>query len=792
MLCSVFFFILQASSQRQNLEVYKILGISVEGNTPGSGTEASAIIANSGLKVGDEITIPGDQARQAINKLYALRIFSDVQILIENKVADGVYLLIKVKEYPRLKRLDIKGADEIDEDDIRKKIVVTEGQILTPDDISHIVKKTKALYDEEGYLQAKITPSTVTEDSGQTNKVVLVLEIEEGVEVSIGEILFRGNTAFDEDDLEDEMEDTEEKVWWQFWSSPKFDKEKFKADKVKVLNFYRKHGYLDAEILSDSIWYSENKEKVNILITVNEGVQYKVRSITWEGATVYKPDVLSQRLDFKPGDIFDIDRFEKNLRGNEEQTDVASLYLDNGYLSLNIDPDIKRVKCDEDTTYGCVDIVLNVYERNQYRLGNVNIKGNTKTKDFVIRRELYTRPGDFFNRSAIIRSLRQLQQLNYFNPEKLKPDYRITTDTTVDLTYEVEEKSSDNVNASVGYSQAFGVTGALGFTITNFSIDEPLEGGGGQVLNFEWQFGEGARYRTFSLGFTEPWLYNTPTTLGISLYDTRQVFVYDLQQTGISLRLGRRLKWPDDYFRIDWTFRFQNNEVHDNGGVQFYTEGKTTQYSIAQAISRNSTDSPIFPTTGSNVAFSVEMSGGPALPGNVDYHKWLFNADWYTPLFTTSRIVLYTSSSFGYIAGFTEDSYIPPIEYFYMGGSGLGFIATTPLRGYEDRIVGPRDRFGNEIGGRVMTKHTAELRLAVTLNPIPIYLLGFMEGGNVFEDFHQTDLFDLKRSYGFGARLLVNPIGMIGFDYGYGADDVFPKDGSPDGWRFHFQFGRGF
>jgi outer membrane protein insertion porin family len=792
MFIATLLFVHQTSAQRQKVEVYKILGISVEGTTAASGTEAAAIIANSGLKVGDELTIPGDQARQAINKIYALRIFSDVQILIENKVGDGVYLLIKVQEYPRLKRLDIHGADEIDEDDIRKKLSVTEGQILTPDDINRIVQKTKSLYDEEGYLQATITPTTIVEDSGQTNKVVLLLTIEEGVKVSIGEITFRGNRAFDEDDLEDEMEDTEEKVWWQFWSRPKFDRNKFQKDKNRIISFYRKHGYLDAEIVSDSIWYSDNKEKVNIRINVNEGVQYKIRSINWEGATVYKPEVLSERLGFKKGDIFDIDRFEKNLRGNEEQTDVASLYLDNGYLSLNIDPDVQRVQCDGDTSSGCVAIVLHVYERNQYRLGNVNIKGNTKTKDFVIRRELYTRPGDFFNRSAIIRSLRQLQQLNYFNPEKLKPDYRITSDTTVDLTYEVEEKSSDNVNASVGYSQAFGVTGALGFTITNFSLEEPLEGGGGQVLNFEWQFGEGARFRTFSLGFTEPWLYNTPTTLGISLYDTRQIYVYDLQQTGVSLRLGRRLKWPDDYFRIDWTFRFQNNVVHDNGGVQFYTIGKTTQYSIAQAISRNSTDSPIFPTTGSSVVFSVEMSGGPLLPGNVDYHKWLFTADWYTRLFNSERLVLYTSSSFGYVAGFGNDAYIPPIEYFYMGGSGLGLVATTPLRGYEDRSIGPKDQFDNEIGGRVMNKQTAEIRLAVTLNPIPIYLLGFMEGGNVFEDFNHSDLFDLKRSYGFGARLLINPIGMVGFDYGYGADDVLPKDGQPDGWRFHFQFGRGF
>jgi len=489
--------------------------------------------------------------------------------------------------------------------------------------------------------------------------------------------------------------------------------------------------------------------------------------------------VLSDRLGFQKGYIYDVEKFEQNLRGTPDQTDVASLYLDNGYLTFNLEPEEKRVAEDS------LDITIRVYERNQFHIGRVDIKGNTKTKDKVIRRELYTRPGDFFSRAAIIRSVRQLSQLNYFNPEKLKPDYRLLDDKTVDLTYEVEEKSSDNVNASVGYSGAFGVTGALGFTINNFDITAPFEGGGGQILNFEWQFGEGARFRTFSIGFTEPWLFDTPTSLGVSLFDTRTVYVYDLRQSGGSVRLGRRFKWPDDFFRGDWIFRFQINDIIDGGGL--YQNGKSSQFSITQIFSRNSTDSPIFPTIGSNFSLSIEMSGGPLLPGNVDYHKWIFSGETFTPLFGSERLVLYTSTLQGYVAKFKEDTHINPIDLFIMGGgNGLGVLSTTPLRGYEDRSIGPAQ------GGYVLTKHTAELRLAVALNPIPIYLLGFVEGGNVFENFRKADFLDLNRSYGFGARLLINPIGLIGFDYGYGADDVSPKDGKPDGWRFHFQFGRGF
>ncbi|MBI5476830.1 MAG: outer membrane protein assembly factor BamA [Ignavibacteriales bacterium] len=773
-------------AQRSKPEQYNILGISVEGNTKETGTESSAIIGNSGLKVGDEISIPGDEIRQAIQKLWALRIFSDVQILIENKIDKGVYLLIRVKEYKRLGKLEYIGLDDVSEDDIKKKVTLTTGQILSPYDIQHAISIIKSIYEEEGHLLAAVVPEQIDEDSVKSNKVMLRFRVDEGPRLTIKEISFSGNNAFNNGDLKSEFEDTEEKKWYHFiLPSPKFERKKYEEDKRRLIKFYKKNGYIDAEILGDSIWYSEDKKKILLHINLNEGQQYKVRNITWEGNTVYSSEVLTERLGFSKGMIFDEDKFEKNLRGNEDQTDVGSLYLDDGYLRFNLDPSVQRIGIDS------VDLKTQIFERNQFRIGQVDIRGNRKTRENVIRRELFTRPGDFFSRALIIRSLRQLSQLNYFNPEKLRPDTRLVDDQTVDLIYEVEEKSNDNVNASVGYSGAFGVTGALGFTINNFAISNPLEGGGGQVLNFDWQFGEGARFRTFSLGFTEPWLFDRPTTLGFSIFDTRQKFSWDLRQTGVSARLGRRLNWPDNYSRADWTLRYQNNDIRDAGGSPYYDLGVSQQVSLTQVLSRNSTDSPIFPSIGSNVALSTEISGGP-LPGTVDYHKWIFNSDWYIPVFGSSRVVLSLSSAVGYLEGFKKDSKIPPIEYFYMGGTLMGYVSTTPLRGYEDRSVGPLTALGQEEGGRVMSKHSLELRFAATINPMPIYFLTFVEGGNVFRNLKEADFFDLKRSYGIGARLLIQPIGMIGFDYAYGADDVLPKDGKPDGWHFHFQFGRGF
>jgi outer membrane protein insertion porin family len=758
-------------------EVYRILGISVEGQ---SSADPNAIIANTGLKTGDEITIPGQQTRTAIERLYGLRLFDDIQIFIDNRTPEGVYLLIRVHENPRLERIDVEGNDELSTDEILKKVNLVKGQLVTKQEISFIVRQLKAKYDEDGYLNAVITPQTFPADEKNPNRVVFKLTINEGQKVKVDRIRFFGNTRFDDDDLKDQMKETSERTWWKFWTSNKFDRKKYEEDKKLILKFYRKNGYRDAEIISDSISYSEDRKYLTIDMYLHEGPQYKIRNIVWEGNTVYTDEALTTRLGFQRGDVFDGEKFEQNLYRNESENDVSSLYMNNGYLFFQVEPE--EVKVADDS----LDLILHVRERNKFKIGQVKITGNTKTYEKVIRRELYTRPGDDFSRELVIRSARQLAQLNYFNPEKIKPDIRPVDDKTVDLEYSVEEKSSDTFNMSVGYSGLFGFNGAIGLTFNNFSLSEPLRGGAGQVLTFDWQFGEGNRFRTFSIGFQEPWLSDTPTLFGVSVFDTRQIYFYDLRLTGASVRLGRRFRWPDDFFRGDWTFRFQRNDVNYGGG--FYQEGVTTQYSIAQMISRNSTDSPIFPTMGSNFSLLTEINGGPFLPGNARYHKHIFSADWYVPVFGLSRIALAVSSTIGFIFEFERNARIPPQEFFYMGGTGLGQFQTTPLRGYEDRSIGPQN--GRQ-GGKAMMKHSVELRFALTINPVPVYTLLFAEAGNVWLNHSIQDPLDLRRSAGVGVRLMINPIGLVGFDYGYGFDPPLPGRSAP-GWQFHFQFGRGF
>ena len=762
--------------QQQKQEAYKILGMSVEGQRS---SDPAAIIANTGLKVGDEISVPGEKTRAAIERLYTLRLFSDIQILIENRTPQGIYLLIRVAENPRLEKIEIRGNDELNDDEVLKKINLVKGQIVTQQDLSSIKHLLHLKYDEDGYLNAVINPELLQGQDSTGNRRVLRVTIDEGPKVKVDRIRFHGNKQFDDGDLKGAMKEISERTWWKFWTTNKFDKKKYEEDKKFVLNLYQKNGFRDAEILADSISYDSGKKLLSIDIYLYEGPQYHVRNIIWEGNTVYKADILSARLGFQTGEVYDKEKFEKNLYRSEEETDVQSLYSDNGYLMFQAEPEETRVPGDS------LDITIHIRERSQFRIGQVFITGNSKTYEKVIRRELYTRPGDYFSRGAVMRSARQLSQLNYFNPEKIRPDTRnLDVDKgTVDLEYGVEEKSSDTFNMSVGYSGYFGFNGALGLSFNNFSIDEPLKGGAGQQLSFDWQFGEGNRYRNFSIGFTEPWMLDTPTLLAVNLFDQRQMFYYDMRLTGVSVRVGRRFKWPDYLFRGDWTLRVQRNDVVSGGS--YYMEGLTTQVGLSQVISRNSSDSPIFPTRGSNFSLLTELSGGPLLPGNVNYHKHIFNADWYVPIMGNSRLALALSSTFGFIFGIGSNPKIQPTDVFYMGGTGLGYFNTTPLRGYDDRSVGPVS------GGHAMIKYSAELRFALAINPIPIYTLLFAEAGNVWAEPKNTDPMDLRRSAGVGVRLMINPIGLVGFDYGYGFDASTPTLGAP-GWRFHFQFGKGF
>ena len=805
------------SQQRQQKPVpIKILGLRVESPTP---VDTASVLFYAGLEVGDFIDARGGRIQDAIKSLWKRRQYSDVDIVVDRVTFDGtgVYLNVKVKEATHISTIKINGNSAISSKDILKAFDKKDGDVFTPYDLELGRKAVKQLYDKESKPFAKV--EVRKEETDTLNVYRIVLDIKESVTFYVNSIVFPGAKNFTDAEIAGAFEDTKTKQWWEIWKNNKFEQKKYEKDKnEKLMTFYRKNGFIDAQVLGDSLAFNDSLESVDIRIKVDEGQKVYIRNISFEGNLVFPSIYLEYRLQMQKGDLYNADKFDKNLQGNEEQNDVASLYMNNGYLTARVEKEEKRVAPDS------VDIIVKVFERNQFTIRRVEIEGNTKTKDKVIRRELFVRPGDFFNRAAIIRSVRFLGQLNFFNQEKLRPDVKLADNSQVDITFKVEERSNDTFNASFGYAGAFGFTGSVGITLNNFSVAEPLQGGGGQIFNLNYERGggfgnQGAGFNnsfaggalsTFTLGLTEPWLFDEPTTLGFNIFDT-QNFFFSNQRTGVSVNIGRRLRWPDDFFRADWVLQGLNNQILQGGqlsaqSTQFFARG--LEFALSQTISRISIDNGMFPTEGSRFVFATKVSGGSIGLGQMDYFKNQLTLESYTPLLQIAeqnRLTLRLNADMGYVTGLNPATeLIQPLELYYMGGTVLGGFAITPLRGYPDRQIGPRlPQEGNPQGttpqgGRAMMLLNAELRFAVTLNPVPIYAMAFVEAGNVWDRISSVNPFDLKRSAGVGVRFLINPIGLLGFDYAYGFDPILGLDGTrvgdsngtSPGWRFHFQFGR--
>ncbi len=538
----------------------------------------------------------------------------------------------------------------------------------------------------------------------------------------------------------------------------------------------RKHGFRDAEIVKDSIYYSPDKRDLFIDVYVDEGRRYYFGNVAFEGNTVFPEPILQSQLLFQKGDIYNQEDFEKSIREN-----IQNLYYNQGYLFANIQP--LEIPVSEDT----VDIKIRVNEGHVVRIKEINISGNTKTSEKVVRREFKIYPGDIFNRSKLERSVRDVWVLNYF--ANVVPDVKLlpNDDEHVNLDVKIEERSTDTANMSAGFSQRDGFIGSLGFSLNNFSLKRPLSGGDGQRLTFQWDFGR--FFRNLTLSFIEPWTFGTTTLTGFSVFDTRfngAFRPWDGSERGGSLQLGRRFRWPDNYFRGDWIFRVARNEIFnirnsDLASRFLLARRNSTQISLTQAIRRDSRNRPEFPTMGSVFNLRTKFAGGPILQGNEDFIKTDFTLEWYVPM--KYGFVFFLQNKLGGVGGLTNDFYINPNELYFMGGSGLGFSES--LRGYDDGRVGPNQ------GGRAMARFTTEVRFPIAPNPT-IFGLFFMEAGNVWETFSRADIADMRRSVGFGARLFMPLLGIIGVDFGYGFDHPDPIDPlrQKGQWKVHFKFGQ--
>jgi len=774
---AVFCFAMNVYAQRQ--ATFRILGLAVEGNQT---ADANFIKLSSGLSLEEQVN--SEDIQNAIKQLWNLNMFEDVQIVLDRQAGDGVYLTIKVKESPRLDKIEYEGNKKLKKKDIDKEVDLFKGQVISPGELAKVRRKLKKVYEKKGYLLVEVETATVpAEDSGRVN---LKIKIDEGNKVQIKSLTFYGNRAFGDGKLRKQMKKTKQDSWLR---GGDFDEKKYREDLDNVVEFYRTQGYRDAEFLRDSLYYGAEKKDMFIDIWVNEGIKYYIGNITWEGNKLYPEKLLAALLGFQTGDIYNSEKLQKAVTER-----LGSLYYDSGYIFATINPVEKPVDSAK------VDLHFLITEGNAVTINKIYITGNTKTKEKVIRRELYLRPGDTFSREALIRSQREVFVLNYFSD--VKPDVQPISDEKVDVSLEVAEKSTDTANMSAGWSERDKLIGSIGLAFNNFR-------GTGQRLSFDWNFGR--FYRSFQLGFTEPWLFDTPTLAGINIFDTKRAegYGYEFSQRsrGGSIRAGRRLRWPDNYFRTEWVYRLQTVEYGNFVGQltdlearrRFgFDEGNLTSSSITHIFSRNSLNRPEFPTAGSQLSLSSELAGGP-LQGNVGYHKHILQADWFSPTF--GGLVWFTGFQMGYMDRLTQNSRIPYLEYFFMGGEGMS--NSIPLRGYDDPL---RNRLTG--ADQTMMKFGLELRVPIAPNPTVFGLL-FAEAGNTWPNLSMTNPFEtthvergrvlgLRRSVGVGARIFMPLLGIIGFDYAYGFDNIeFDDAGRATGrllgsWKPHFVFGRSF
>ena len=790
----------------------------------------STITDISALKINQIISIPGNDISIAINKLWKQNLFSDIKIEYDKIINDSIYLNIILKEYPRLSKFKFKG-------DISKSNITTlkddlklmRGKVLTQNLIKNSVNKIRKFYTDKGYLNVSVK-HIVAKDSTSANASILIFDINKYDKVKIKDIIVYGrkeivNTnksffnnkdtvyAISNKRLKKRMKETKVKNKWRFFKVSKFINSNYEDDKNNIIEEYNNKGYRDAKIISDTTYLNEDNT-ITIEITLEEGEPYLFGDISFIGNTRYTNEQLSSQLGIDKGEVFNQSILDSRLFGSQEGTDISSLYLNDGYLFFNATP------VEIATNNNTIDIEVRLYEGEQARLNKISVQGNTKTQDHVIMRELRTRPGDLFKRSDIMRSQRELAQMQYFDPEAF--DVKIDPNPArneVDVTYIVSEKSSDQIQLQGGWGGGR-VVGSLGLTFNNFSSRNifngskwrPLPSGDGQRLSLTAR-SNGAYYQNYMMSFTEPWLGGKkPTSLSVSLSksvssngltgDERQ----EIQVSGLSLGIGKRLKNPDDYFTLYNGLNFIQYKLSNSQSFFSFRNGESNNVNYQINLGRNSVDQLNYPRQGSNFLLSIKLSPPYSMFDNVDdyssltdqekykwveYYKWKFKATWFSPF--TEKLILATKTEFGFLGGYNDQLGISPFERFYVGGdglSGMGYMndgrELVALRGYSNNSLSP------QTGATIYNKYTAEIRYALSLNPTStMYALAFLEAGNAWEDFDNFNPFGIKRSVGIGVKIMLPMIGMMGLDYGWGLDEII---GNPDanGGQFHFSIGQNF
>lgn len=811
----------QEVADYMNADEYVVGGVTVSGIRY---LDQNAIIGISGIRRGQRLEIPGEPMTLAVQKLWQQGLFSDVRISITSIQSDTVWLDIFLQERPRISSVRFEGLRSSERQELTDKINMPVGSQLTSFVLNNTRKIITSHFVEKGFLNTEVE-FIQKDDPEQPNNIVLTIILDKKEKVKIGEIAFDGNESYDDKRLRRAMKNTKIRNINIFKAS-KYISEKYDEDKENLNAFYSDNGFKDFKIVSDSL-YTISESRVGLLLKINEGNQYFLRDINWVGNSVYRKEDLNSVLNIEKGSVYNQSLISDRLNGTGGAQDaVSSLYLDNGYLFSRLVP--VEAKVDNDS----VDLEIRIYEGDQAYLNNIIITGNTRTNEHVARRELYTLPGDLFSKDKIIRSIRQLGVLGHFDPEKINPTpLADPINGTVDLLYKLEEKANDQFEISGGWGAGM-LVGTVGVRFNNFAMRNffnlkewrPYPSGDGQSLSIRAQ-SNGRVYQSYNISFVEPWLGGKkPNSFSVSVYrsmmtngrrkteDGRQSMIID----GASIGLGKRLQWPDDFFSVYGELSYQRYNLDNYSVYRFLFEnGTSNMLSLTARITRFST-SPnlIYPRRGSSFSLSVQATPPyTAISGKnmanapdeikynwIEFHKWVFKADYYLPISGNDKLVLNTRFAFGYLGQYNRDIGPSPFENFFIGGDGMTGYSfygreVIALRGYTNGSLTPSDPVRGVSSGNVYSKMTFEVRYPVSLNPqATIYGLVFLEAGRAWYQLRDYNPFRMNRSAGVGVRANLPMFGLLGIDWAYGFDQVPEPANYPSANKsqFHFVIGQQF
>ncbi|MCL2329205.1 MAG: outer membrane protein assembly factor BamA [Bacteroidetes bacterium] len=805
--------IAQNNPTLQNPQKLTIADIAVEGITS---LQPTPIIKASGLRVGQKITVPGPDITAALERLWNTNLFADAQISASKIENDSIYLVLHLQELSRVGSLTLTGLKKGEKNDLTERISLKKHTQITESRKNDTEQLIRNFFYEKGYFNVQIKTTEVV-DTTRFNEANITIDVDRGKRVKVHDIVFDGNKELSGKKLQRAMKKTKRKSLFILKRSKYIPKD-FEEDKKSLLEKYRKLGFRDVVILHDTIEnYDENTKLIRI--TISEGPKYYFGDITWLGNTVYPTEVLQKLLRIQKGDVYRDATLQERLYGLEG---VSSIYLDNGYLFFNAEA------VERDIVNDTVNLEIRIYEGQQATNNEIIVKGNTKTNDHVIYREIRSRPGDLFSRADIIRTQRELAMLGYFDPENMEINPKPNPQNgTVDIEYVLTEKSSDQIEISGGWSGRY-IIASVRLILNNFSARNmfnpeawrPIPSGDGQSLSISASVNP-RWYQYYGVSFMQPWFGGKrPNTMSYSVFATirgngleRASINYGSWTTlGASVGLGRNLKVPDDFFSLfteasikQYTLKNYDGAAYGGLPRDFPKNITSRSLTVASTLSRNSIDQPLYPRRGSLFAVRLELTPPFSLFRSdadnpditavdryrwIEYHKWTFKSKIYTSIY--QNLVLETRMDFGFL-GYYNKNFQSPFERFDVGGDGLSNmyyygIDIVPMRGYTAGAITP---FG-ETGANLYNKFSLELRYPLTLKPqATIYVLAFAEAANAWMKFSDYNPFDIKRSAGAGIRLILPMIGLIGFDFGYGFDKVDRKSGV-GGWQPSFVLGQQF